>query len=128
MNEEVFGYLGACIEFSAANKIYVVSGEDIERRTGHVSLRSIAILTPRDNQTLTRNLLVWELQIQVDTNSGVLNHWFYILAVGKSGTNDISLYVTGITVAKAEKIAYRLESVYLTVQITLQLYTVFKSG
>jgi Zn-dependent metalloprotease len=43
----------------------------------------------------------------VHTNSGVLNHWFYILAVGKSGTNDIgSVYnVTGITVAKAEKIA-----------------------
>jgi Zn-dependent metalloprotease len=41
----------------------------------------------------------------VHTNSGVLNHWFYILAV--SGTNDIgSVYnVTGITIAKAEKIA-----------------------
>jgi Zn-dependent metalloprotease len=25
----------------------------------------------------------------VHTNSGVLNHWFYILSVGKSGTNDI---------------------------------------
>lgn len=52
----------------------------------------------------------------VHYNSGVLNHWFYILSVGKSGTNDIgSVYsVTGITIAKAERIAYRLETNYLT--------------
>ncbi|MBF8455887.1 M4 family metallopeptidase [Kaistella sp. G5-32] len=52
----------------------------------------------------------------VHYNSGVLNHWFYILSVGKAGTNDIgSIYnVTGITIAKAEKIVYRLETTYLT--------------
>ncbi len=55
-------------------------------------------------------------QCGVHYNSGVLNHWFYILSVGKAGTNDIgSVYnVTGITIAKAEKIAYRLETSYLT--------------
>jgi hypothetical protein len=44
----------------------------------------------------------------------VLNHWFYILTIGKSGTNDIgnSYNVTGINIDKAAKIAYRLESVY----------------
>jgi Zn-dependent metalloprotease len=49
------------------------------------------------------------------TNSGVLNHWFYILTIGKSGTNDIgnSYNVTGINIDKAAKIAYRLESVCL---------------
>ena len=52
----------------------------------------------------------------VHYNSGVLNHWFYILSVGKTGTNDIgsNYSVTGITIAKAEKIAYRLETTYLT--------------
>ena len=52
----------------------------------------------------------------VHYNSGVLNHWFYILSVGKTGTNDIgnSYSVTGITIQKAEKIAYRLETNYLT--------------
>ncbi|RPD49518.1 T9SS C-terminal target domain-containing protein [Hymenobacter sediminis] len=56
----------------------------------------------------------------VHTNSGVLNHWFYILAVGKSGTNDIgSVYsVTGIGMDDAAKIAYRAESVYLTSSAT----------
>ncbi|MBX0291615.1 M4 family metallopeptidase [Hymenobacter sp. HSC-4F20] len=56
----------------------------------------------------------------VHTNSGVLNHWFYILSVGKSGTNDIgSAYsVTGIGIDDAAKIAYRAESVYLTASAT----------
>jgi Zn-dependent metalloprotease len=52
--------------------------------------------------------------------SGVLNHWFYILTIGKSGTNDIgnSYNVTGINIDKAAKIAYRLESVYLSANST----------
>lgn len=52
----------------------------------------------------------------VHYNSGVLNHWFYILSVGKTGTNDIgsNYSVTGISIAKAEKIAYRLETMYMT--------------
>ncbi|WP_374442625.1 M4 family metallopeptidase [Epilithonimonas sp.] len=52
----------------------------------------------------------------VHTNSGVLNHWFYILVMGKTGTNDLgkSYSVTGIGWDKAEKIVYRLESTYLT--------------
>jgi Zn-dependent metalloprotease len=49
----------------------------------------------------------------------VLNHWFYILTIGKSGTNDIgnSYNVTGINIETA-KIAYRLESVYLSANST----------
>ncbi|WP_448606110.1 M4 family metallopeptidase [Paenimyroides ceti] len=45
----------------------------------------------------------------VHINSGVGNHWFYLLSVGGSGTNDINnqYNVTGITIQKAEKIAYR---------------------
>jgi len=52
----------------------------------------------------------------VHTNSGIMNHWFYILSVGKSGTNGIgNVYnVTGIGISKAEKIAYRAEAVYMT--------------
>ena len=52
----------------------------------------------------------------VHTNSGVLNHWFYILVMGKSGTNDKgdSYNVTGIGWQDAEQIVYRLETAYLT--------------
>nr|WP_255406106.1 M4 family metallopeptidase [Flavobacterium sp. LM4] len=52
----------------------------------------------------------------VHSNSGVLNHWFYILAEGKSGTNDLgnSYNVAGIGKDKAAKIVYRAETVYFT--------------
>jgi len=42
-------------------------------------------------------------------NSTILSHWFYILSVGKSGTNDhgYTYNVTGIGIEKAEQIAYR---------------------
>ena len=52
----------------------------------------------------------------VHTNSGVLNHWFYILTQGKVGTNDVgSAYdVTGIGMKKAEEIAYLMLRDYLT--------------
>ncbi len=52
----------------------------------------------------------------VHYNSGVLNHWFYILSEGKSGTNDVgSVYdVTGIGIDEAAKIVYRIETEYLS--------------
>lgn len=52
----------------------------------------------------------------VHTNSGVQNHWFYLLSVGGSGTNDNgdAYNVTGITINKAELIAHRNRAVYLT--------------
>ncbi|MEO8150894.1 MAG: M4 family metallopeptidase [Bacteroidia bacterium] len=51
----------------------------------------------------------------VHTNSGVQNYWFYLLSIGGSGTNDIgnSFNVTGITIFKAEQIAYRALTEYL---------------
>ena len=44
----------------------------------------------------------------VHTNSGVLNHWFYVLVAGEADTNDTGdIYdVTGIGMSKAEEIAY----------------------
>lgn len=52
----------------------------------------------------------------VHTNSGVQNKWFYILAHGESGTNDIgnAYSVTGLGITDAARIAYRNLSVYLS--------------
>jgi Zn-dependent metalloprotease len=52
----------------------------------------------------------------VHTNSGVQNHWFYILSMGEKGTNDIGTAydVPGITREKAAKIAFRNLTTYLT--------------
>ncbi|QAA82166.1 T9SS type A sorting domain-containing protein [Aequorivita sp. H23M31] len=51
----------------------------------------------------------------VHQNSGVQNFWFYVLSVGKSGTNDLgnAYTVSGIGMDKAAAIAYRNLTVYL---------------
>lgn len=60
----------------------------------------------------------------VHSNSGVLNHWFYILTAGKSGTNNAplpSVYnVAGIGMLKSSKIAYLTERDYLTPNATFE--------
>lgn len=60
----------------------------------------------------------------VHKNSGVMNHWFYILTVGEAATNNAPLAqrdtysVTGIGLAKAAEIAYLAERDYLTANST----------
>ncbi|WP_456460388.1 M4 family metallopeptidase [Reichenbachiella sp.] len=51
----------------------------------------------------------------VHTNSGVTNHWFYVLVAGETDTNDNndSYSVTGIGVDDAAAIVWRTESIYL---------------
>jgi Zn-dependent metalloprotease len=131
MNEAFSDIWGACIEyFAAPNKQKWLIGEDIERRAGHLSLRSMS--NPKtEGQPDTYGGTNWVKVTKchptnnndhcgVHTNSGVLNHWFYILTEGKTGTNDngSSYNVTGIGMDKAAKITYRLESVYLSANST----------
>jgi Zn-dependent metalloprotease len=54
----------------------------------------------------------------VHTNSGVQNKWYYLLVQGGTGTNDNgdAYNVTGIGLAKAQLIAYRNLTNYLTIQ------------
>jgi bacillolysin len=131
MNEGFSDIWGACVEYfaSPAKSTWLI-GEDIERRAGYAALRSMS--NPKSlSQPDTYGGTNWQVincgtptqnndYCGVHTNSGVLNHWFYILSVGKSGTNDKgSVYnVTGISIAKAAKIAYKLETTYLTANST----------
>ncbi len=58
----------------------------------------------------------WDFVTQeVHKNSTVLSHWFYLLTMGGSGTNDInnSYNVTGQGYTKANAIAFRDQTVYL---------------
>ena len=131
MNEAFSDIWGACVEYYAApNKSTWLIGEDIERRAGSLALRSMN--DPKsEGQPDTYGGTNWKTiecgtptqandYCGVHINSGVLNHWFYILSIGKSGTNDIgnTYNVTGINIDKAAKIAYRLESVYLSANST----------
>jgi len=126
MNEGFSDIWAACVEyFAAPTKATWLIGEDIERRAGHAALRSMSDPNA-EGQPDTYGGTYWinpnctpsstNDYCGVHTNSGVLNHWFYILAIGKSGTNDLgnAFNVTGISIDKAARIAYRLESVYLT--------------
>ncbi|MDD4236718.1 MAG: M4 family metallopeptidase [Bacteroidales bacterium] len=56
----------------------------------------------------------------VHTNCGVMSYWFYLICEGGSGTNDIgnTYNVPAIGILKAEQIAYRNLTVYLTPSAT----------
>ncbi|HEX8328174.1 MAG TPA: M4 family metallopeptidase [Hymenobacter sp.] len=124
MNEGFSDIWGACVEYyKDPSKATWLIGEDIDKV--RASLRSMS--NPNaEGQPDTYKGTNWVATTTsptrandyggVHTNSGVLNHWFYRLAVGGSGTNDIgtAYNVTAIGIDAAAKIAYRTESVYLT--------------
>ncbi len=120
MNEGFSDIWGACVEYYAApNKQTWLIGEDIERRSTSQALRSMS--NPNsEGQPDTYQGTSWYSGSGdnggVHYNSGVLNYWFYLLTVGGSSTNDNgdAFNVTGIGIEDAAKIAYRLESVYLS--------------
>ncbi|UOQ66433.1 M4 family metallopeptidase [Hymenobacter volaticus] len=118
LNEGFSDIWGAAVEYyKAPNKATWLIGEDIDKV--RPALRSMSDPNA-EGQPDTYKGTNWYAGTGdnggVHTNSGVLNHWFYILSVGKTGTNDIgsSFSVTGIGIDAAAKIAYRTESVYLT--------------
>lgn len=124
INEGLSDIWGAMIEYYAdpAKQTYLI-GEEI--KLGGGALRSMS--NPNTyGQPKTYGGTYWYDQnctpsnvndyCGVHRNSGVLNHWFYILSEGKTGTNDIgnSYNVVGIGKDKSAKIVYRAESVYFT--------------
>ena len=56
----------------------------------------------------------------VHTNSGVVNHWYYLIATGKTGTNEkgVAFNVAGLGIDAAAKITFRMESVYMVASST----------
>ncbi|NVO83948.1 M4 family metallopeptidase [Hymenobacter terrestris] len=118
LNEGFSDIWGACVEYyKDPNKATWLIGEDIDKV--RPALRSMS--NPNaEGQPDTYKGTSWYTGTGdnggVHYNSGVLNHWFYRLAVGGSGTNDIGsvFSVAGIGVDKAGRIAYRTETVYLT--------------
>ncbi|MCK9413451.1 MAG: M4 family metallopeptidase [Prolixibacteraceae bacterium] len=117
LNEGLSDIWGACVEqWATTNKQTWLLGEDINWGTG---FRSMA--NPHDHQqpNTYRDTLFWfnttgcvpnnpdnNDNCGVHTNSGVLNHWFYLLSVGDSG-------VSGIGITSASSIVYWAETGYL---------------
>ncbi|PHR70071.1 MAG: peptidase S8 [Lutibacter sp.] len=110
-------------------------GDEIDRRSGSAGLRSMSnpnSLGQPDTYrgtnwvaaTVAEGCITPSQQQNdycgVHTNSGVLNHWFYLLTAGGTGTNDNSdsFNVTRIGMTKSAKIAYRTEANYLSANST----------
>lgn len=59
----------------------------------------------------------WSSSGSVHTNSGVMNHWFYLLAEGSASTDGVNdngdtFNINGIGKTKASQIVYRAQTVY----------------
>lgn len=118
INEGLSDIWGAMVEFYAApeKQTYLI-GEEIRLSGG--SLRSMSNPNARNHPDTYQGTYWYSGSGDnggVHTNSGVLNYWFYLLAEGGNGTNDIgnSFNVQGIGKEKASQIVYRAESVYFT--------------
>jgi Zn-dependent metalloprotease len=120
LNEGLSDIWGASVEnWATTDKQTWLIGEDITLQAP--ALRSMS--NPNDYaqpDTYGGGAYWTGPNAEVHINSGIMNHWFYILSVGKSGINGIgnAYDVTGISISKAEKIAYRAESVYMTANTT----------
>jgi Zn-dependent metalloprotease len=114
MNEAFSDIMGTAVEFYGdSTRANWTMGEDI----GTI-FRSMS--APKSYQQPNTYLgQYWYTGTQdnggVHTNSGVENFWYYILAMGRSGTNDNNnaYNVTGIGRQKATAIAFRMQTVYL---------------
>jgi len=118
INEAYSDIWGACVS-NYANNLFPGLNKNIWLHRIDVGTANRSLMNPHDyNQPDTYGGgLYWTgPNAEVHTNSGIMNHWFYMLSVGKSGTNGIgnAYNVTGIGISKAEKIAYRALTVYMT--------------
>ncbi|MFN0200013.1 MAG: M4 family metallopeptidase [Bacteroidia bacterium] len=126
IGESMSDIWAACVEnMSSEGKATWLIGEEIELRPNHAALRSMS--NPKvEAQPNTYYGDYWETSTNcntlfptpcgVNTNSGIMNYWFYLLANGGAGVNDLgnNFMVSGVGISAAAKIAYRSETVYMT--------------
>ncbi|MEA3462086.1 MAG: M4 family metallopeptidase [Bacteroidota bacterium] len=120
LNESFSDIFGTAVEFYAEGSQTGdwLIGEDIYKGLGSIrSMRNPKALSDPDTY-LGEHWIDAKLSYDnggVHINSGVQNHWFYLLTEGGSGENDdgFSFQVTGIGLADASAIAYRNLTQYL---------------
>jgi len=127
MNEGLSDIWGASIEDYSVNNLGVTSsgvtpkstwliGEEIDKTAP--ALRSMSDPKSQGQPDYYKGIN-WYTGTSdnggVHTNSGVLNFWYYLIANGKSGTNEKSVpyTVAGQGLNAAAKITFRMESVYM---------------
>ena len=117
INEALSDIWAACAEnYAAPNKSIWLLGEEITPNYAFRSMSDPNVKKQPDTYYGTYWYIGSADNGGVHINSGVLNYCFYLMCVGGNGTNDHGkiFNVTGISIAKAEKIVLRAERFYLT--------------
>ena len=118
LNESFSDIFGECVEnFSKGSNDWLMGREiGINRNGAFRSMANPKLYGDPDTYKGTNWYTGTGDNGGVHTNSGVQNKWFYILAAGASGTNDLgnSYSVTGLGMENASRIAYRNLTVYLS--------------
>jgi Zn-dependent metalloprotease len=117
INESLSDIWGACVE-NYVNNQYGFN-KDIWLHREEVGFPNRSLMNPNDYgqpDTYGGGSYWTGPNAGVHTNSGIMNYWFYLLSVGRSGTNGVgnAYNIVGIGINKAEKIVYRAEKVYMT--------------
>ncbi|WP_201985071.1 M4 family metallopeptidase [Hymenobacter rubidus] len=132
MNEGLSDIWGASIEDYAVNTLQFLSsgaktkntwliGEEIDKQ--QLALRSMSDPNSQSQPAYYKGRY-WYTGTSdnggVHTNSGVINYWYYLISVGKIGTNEkgVPYNITGITIDKAAKITFYMEDKYMTASST----------
>ena len=127
MNEGLSDIWGASIEAYSVASLGVISGgvkakstwligEEIDKQ--QAALRSMSDPKSQGQPDYYKGIN-WYAGTSdnggVHTNSGVLNFWYYLIADGKTGTNEkgVAYSVAGLGLDAAAKITFRMESVYM---------------
>jgi Zn-dependent metalloprotease len=120
LNESFSDIFGTAVEFYAvgSEKGDWLNGEDVFKGLGAIrSLKDPKIFSCPDTYLgeYWYNTVNSNDYGGVHTNSGVQNHWFYLLSEGGSGENDdgVLFHVTGIGLEDAAAVAYRNLTNYL---------------
>ncbi|WP_210514004.1 M4 family metallopeptidase [Hymenobacter terricola] len=134
MNEGLSDIWGASIEDYAVTTLGVTSsgakvkstwliGEEIDKQ--QAALRSMSAPKSQGQPDYYKGIN-WYTGTSdnggVHTNSGVINYWYYLISVGKSGTNEkgVAYTVPGIGINAAAKITFRMEDVYMVASSTYE--------
>ena len=121
INETYSDIWAACVQnYAAPNKNIWLIGDEISYTTPLRNMSNPLLSNPPQPNTYGGGANWTGSNASVHINSGIMNHWFFILSVGKSGTNGKgnSYNVTGIGILKAERIAYRALTRYMTTGTT----------
>lgn len=112
LNESFADIFGEMIEsYNSSTPDWIAGGRcGLERAFARSVARSSPFL-PQPAQVYQDPGAGWDVGGEVHTNGGVQNRWFYLLAVGGTGHNNIA--VDGIGEEKASRIAYRNLTRYL---------------